>query len=82
MSSSPEEKVKLTDEQQKEVERQLAIIQRGVADIVPQDELVRLFERSVVTGVPLKVKLGLDPSAPDLHVGHTVFFTSSANFRN
>jgi len=81
MSSKPEKKVELTEEQKREVLRQLEVIQRGVAEIVPQEELVNIIERSVVTGVPLKVKLGLDPSAPDLHVGHTVVLHKLRQFQ-
>ncbi|WCM59558.1 tyrosine--tRNA ligase [Paenibacillus polymyxa] len=62
----------LKPEQQVEVERQLEVIQRGVAEIVPEDELKRKVIKSVVSGEPLKIKLGLDPSAPDIHIGHTV----------
>ncbi|GAE34163.1 tyrosine--tRNA ligase [Halalkalibacter akibai] len=62
----------LTPEQEKEVERQLAYLQRGVVEIVPESEFRRKIEKSVFTGKPLKIKLGMDPSAPDVHIGHTV----------
>ncbi|MHB1627767.1 MAG: tyrosine--tRNA ligase [Bacilli bacterium] len=55
-----------------EVARQLAIIRRGAVDIVPEEELEHKIRRSVIGGEPLRVKLGLDPSAPDIHVGHAV----------
>ncbi len=55
-----------------EVARQLAIIRRGAVDIVPEDELEHKIRQSVISGEPLRVKLGLDPSAPDIHVGHAV----------
>jgi tyrosyl-tRNA synthetase len=55
-----------------EVERQLAIIARGVVDLVPLVELEQKLAVSVRTGVPLRIKLGLDPTAPDLHIGHSV----------
>ncbi|MGM7702350.1 tyrosine--tRNA ligase [Pseudalkalibacillus sp. Hm43] len=67
-----DQKFELSPEQQLEVERQLDILQRGVVEIVPEEDLKKKIEKSVATGVPLKVKLGLDPSAPDVHVGHTV----------
>ncbi|RXT13503.1 tyrosine--tRNA ligase [Ammoniphilus sp. CFH 90114] len=76
-----EKKWILNEEQKKEVERQLSIIQRGVAEIVPQDELVKKLEKSIVTGTPLKIKLGLDPTAPDLHVGHTVVLHKLRQFQ-
>lgn len=62
----------LSPEQVKEAERQLETIRRGVAEIVPEDELVAKVQRSVATGEPLRLKLGMDPSAPDIHLGHTV----------
>lgn len=55
-----------------EVERQLAIIARGVVDLIPRAELEQKLAVSVRTGVPLRIKLGLDPTAPDLHIGHSV----------
>ena len=76
-----ENDLRLTPEQRAEVERQLAVIRRGVAEIVPEDELRRKVERSVATGVPLKVKLGLDPSAPDIHLGHTVVMQKLRQFQ-
>ncbi|WLD92391.1 tyrosine--tRNA ligase [Alkalihalobacillus sp. AL-G] len=62
----------LTTEQMEEVERQLSILRRGIIEVVPEDDLKRKLEKSIRTNTPLKVKLGLDPSAPDVHVGHTV----------
>ncbi|MGQ3477666.1 tyrosine--tRNA ligase [Paenibacillus sp. TY11] len=71
----------LKPEQQVEVERQLEAIQRGVAEIVPEDELKRKVIKSVVSGEPLKIKLGLDPSAPDIHIGHTVVMHKLRQFQ-
>ncbi|MBP1156127.1 MULTISPECIES: tyrosine--tRNA ligase [unclassified Paenibacillus] len=71
----------LTSEQQQEVNRQLETIRRGVVEIVPEDELKQKVIDSVVTGKPLKVKLGLDPSAPDIHVGHTVVLHKLRQFQ-
>ncbi|WP_134704274.1 tyrosine--tRNA ligase [Ammoniphilus sp. YIM 78166] len=79
--STEANKVTLTEEQKKEVQRQLSLIQRGIAEIVPQDELVKKLEKSVSTGKPLKIKLGLDPTAPDLHVGHTVVLHKLRQFQ-
>jgi tyrosyl-tRNA synthetase len=53
-------------------EEQLALIRRGTAAIVSEPELRAKLERSVRTGSPLVVKVGFDPTAPDLHLGHTV----------
>ncbi|WP_019911492.1 tyrosine--tRNA ligase [Paenibacillus sp. HW567] len=66
---------------QQEAERQLEIIRRGAAEIVPEEELKRKVMASVVTGVPLNVKLGLDPSAPDIHIGHTVVIHKLRQFQ-
>jgi len=62
------------------VEEQLARIRRGVADIIVEAELRQKLERSVRSGIPLKVKLGLDPTAPDLHLGHTVVLQKLRDF--
>ncbi|PUA35482.1 tyrosine--tRNA ligase [Paenibacillus elgii] len=71
----------LTPQQQQEVNRQLETIRRGVVEIVPEDELKQKVIDSVATGTPLKVKLGLDPSAPDIHVGHTVVLHKLRQFQ-
>lgn len=71
----------LSQQQQEEVERQLHIISRGVVEIVPVDELKRKIMKSVVKGEPLRVKLGLDPSAPDIHIGHTVVMQKLRQFQ-
>ncbi|OBZ16765.1 tyrosine--tRNA ligase [Bacillus sp. FJAT-26390] len=71
----------LSKEQQNEVERQLAVIRRGVVEIVPEDELKNKIANAVATGTPLKVKLGLDPSAPDIHIGHTVVLHKLRQFQ-
>ncbi|CAM4286696.1 tyrosyl-tRNA synthetase [Paenibacillus endophyticus] len=71
----------LSQDQQAEVERQLAVISRGVVEIVPLDELRNKIANAVVTGIPLKVKLGLDPSAPDIHIGHTVVLHKLRQFQ-
>ena len=54
------------------VARALEISLRGVEELLPQDEWVKKLARSEATGTPLRIKLGLDPTAPDLHLGHTV----------
>ena len=53
-------------------EEQLAVLERGVVDLVDRQELHRRLEHSRATGVPLRVKFGIDPSSPDIHLGHTV----------
>jgi tyrosyl-tRNA synthetase len=56
----------------KTVDQQLALIGRGVEQIVPEAELREKLERSVKTGRPLRVKYGIDPTGIDVHLGHTV----------
>ena len=55
-----------------EAREQLRIIMKGVQNIVSQEELLDKLEKSIKNNKPLVVKLGLDPSAPDIHIGHTV----------
>ncbi|MFC5987371.1 tyrosine--tRNA ligase [Marinicrinis lubricantis] len=71
----------LTAQQQQEVEKQWQTISRGTAEIVPAEELRQKIIDSVASGKPLQVKLGLDPSAPDIHVGHTVVLHKLRQFQ-
>ena len=66
--------IKMTEEQaiRQEVRRQMRIILQGAAQVVSEEELAAKVERSIRTGIPLRIKLGLDPSAPDIHLGHAV----------
>ena len=50
----------------------LSVSLRGCEELIPQEDWIRKLARSEATGVPLRIKLGLDPTAPDIHVGHTV----------
>ena len=54
------------------VREALAVTLRGCDELIPQDAWVQKLARSEATGVPLRIKLGLDPTAPDIHIGHTV----------
>ena len=63
------------------VDEQLQVIRRGTAAIVVEAELGAKLERSRATGTPLTVKLGLDPTAPDLHLGHTVVLQKLRDFQ-
>ncbi|GAA0379959.1 tyrosine--tRNA ligase [Bacillus horti] len=76
------EKQELTLEQQKEVDRQLEVLKRGVVEIVPEEDLRKKIEKSILTGKPLKIKLGLDPTAPDIHIGHTVVINKLRQFQD
>jgi tyrosyl-tRNA synthetase len=64
------------------VDEQLARIRRGAAEIIVDAELRAKLERSRRTATPLKVKLGLDPTAPDLHLGHTVVLQKLCDFQD
>lgn len=75
-------KTELSPDLEAEVHRQLQIIEKGTADILPREELIRKLQRSIQTKTPLKVKLGLDPTAPDLHLGHTVVFQKLRDFQS
>ena len=55
-----------------EIERQLEVFRRGADELLVERELAAKLARSVQTGAPLRIKLGLDPTAPDIHLGHTV----------
>ena len=63
------------------VEEQLELIERGVVDCISREELKAKLEKSVNTGRPLKIKAGFDPTAPDLHVGHTVLLQKMKHFQ-
>ncbi|HEX5371115.1 MAG TPA: tyrosine--tRNA ligase [Aquabacterium sp.] len=54
------------------VREALAVTQRGCDELLPEGEWIKKLARSEATGVPLRIKLGLDPTAPDIHLGHTV----------
>ena len=66
--SSPQAPVVLSDR----VQEALAVTLRGCEELIPQSDWVRKLVKSEATGVPLRIKLGLDPTAPDIHIGHTV----------
>jgi tyrosyl-tRNA synthetase len=64
------------------VDEQLAYIKKGSAEIIRESELRAKLERSRATGKPLRVKLGMDPTAPDLHLGHTVVLRKLKHFQD
>ena len=64
------------------VDEQLAYIRKGSAEIVKESELRSKLERSLATGKPLRVKAGFDPTAPDLHLGHTVLLRKLKHFQD
>jgi tyrosyl-tRNA synthetase len=64
------------------VDEQLAYIKKGSAEIIRESELRSKLEKSRTTGKPLRVKLGMDPTAPDLHLGHTVVLRKLKHFQD
>ncbi|MDD3275259.1 MAG: tyrosine--tRNA ligase, partial [Candidatus Omnitrophica bacterium] len=63
------------------ISEQLEIIRRGAVDIISEEELRRKLEESAKSGRPLRVKAGFDPTAPDLHLGHTVLLRKLRQFQ-
>ncbi len=64
------------------VDEQLEILRQGAADLISEEELGKKLERSRETGKPLVVKVGFDPSAPDIHLGHTVVMRKMKQFQD
>jgi tyrosyl-tRNA synthetase len=66
----------------KPVDEQLTYIKKGASEIIREPELRAKLEKSRATGKPLRVKLGMDPTAPDLHLGHTVVLRKLKHFQD
>ena len=66
----------------KPVEEQLAYLKKGTAEIIREEELKAKLARSLKTGKPLRAKLGVDPTAPDIHLGHTVVIRKLKHFQD
>ena len=66
----------------KAVEEQLEIIKRGAFEIIPEEELVEKLKKSVKKNEPLLIKLGVDPTRPDLHLGHSVVLRKLRQFQD
>ncbi len=64
------------------VQEQLDILLRGVIEVTPQDELEKKLQKSYDSGKPLRIKLGVDPTAPDVHFGHTVVMRKLRQFQD
>ena len=64
------------------VQEQLKIIKRGTSEIIDEKDLSRVLEKSIKSGKPLRVKAGFDPTAPDLHLGHTVLLQKMKQFQD
>lgn len=64
-----------------QVKEQLEVIKRGVSEIIPEEELFKKLDKSKTENKPLKIKLGCDPTRPDLHLGHAVVLRKLAQFQ-
>jgi len=64
------------------VEEQLEVIRRGTVEIVPEEELIEKLKKSKKENKPLKIKLGCDPTRPDLHLGHSVILRKLRQFQD
>ncbi|HEU5341164.1 tyrosine--tRNA ligase [Edaphobacter sp.] len=64
------------------LEEQLDLITKGASEIIPLDALKERIAKSIATGVPMRIKAGFDPTAPDLHLGHTVLIRKLKHFQD
>jgi len=72
----------MSDPEFKPVEEQLAYLKKGAAEIIPEGDLKAKLESSLKTGRPLRAYLGVDPTAPDIHLGHTVVLRKLKHFQD
>ncbi len=78
MNQAPASTFKISDR----VREALAISKRGCEELIPEDDWLKKLARSEATGQPLRIKLGLDPTAPDIHIGHTVVLNKMRQLQN
>ncbi len=67
---------------QNNIDQQMALIERGIVECISREELRKKLEKSAATGIPLRIKAGFDPTAPDLHLGHTVLLQKLKHFQD
>jgi tyrosyl-tRNA synthetase len=67
---------------QQSIDEQISLIERGCVDLISRDDLAKKLQRSIDTGKPLRIKAGFDPTAPDLHLGHTVLIQKLKHFQD
>ena len=63
------------------LKEQMDVIRRGLEEIISEEELEKKLSRSIETGKPLTIKQGFDPTAPDIHLGHTVSIQKLRDFQ-
>ena len=78
MNQAPANPYPITDR----VREALAVSKRGCEELIPEDDWLKKLARSEATGQPLRIKLGLDPTAPDIHIGHTVVLNKMRQLQN
>lgn len=76
------EKRKYMADRKYTIEEQIALIERGAVDVISREDLIKKLKKSEESGVPLKIKTGFDPTAPDLHLGHTVLIQKMKHFQD
>jgi len=74
--------IELDKNMNKSIEEQVELIERGAVDVISRDDLIKKLEKSQKSGVPLRIKAGFDPTAPDLHLGHTVLIQKLKHFQD
>src|SRR6266436_6572057 len=75
-------KLEMTESKFKPIAEQIAYLKKGVAEIIREEDLTAKLEQSAKTGKPLRVYLGVDPTAPDIHLGHTVVLRKLKHFQD
>lgn len=66
----------------REIDRQMDILTSDVSELIPSEELRKKLEQSIISGTPLRVKMGIDPTAPDVHLGHMVVYKKMRQFQD
>src|SRR5438132_8287801 len=64
------------------IDEQIELLKKGTVDLIREEDLRKKLERSAKTGKPLRVKLGVDPTSPDIHLGHTVVLRKLKAFQD
>src|SRR5256714_3375849 len=75
-------RLEMTGSKFKPIAEQIAYLKKGVAEIIREEDLTARLEQSAKTGTPLRLYLGVDPTAPDIHLGHTVVLRKLKHFQD
>jgi tyrosyl-tRNA synthetase len=81
LASATDYRLPTTDYRLMTIDEQIAFLTKGCVDVIPAEELKKKLEKSAATGRPLRVKLGADPTAPDIHLGHSVVIRKMKAFQ-